>query len=84
MQNYKIDILTYHSNNQVNSKCADITFQNTGTSTVTINNGFELTSGSSLAISANENEEDNTIYTFYFNSNSVTDNNLIVLRKIYI
>ena len=84
MQNYKIDILTYHSNNQVNSKCADITFQNTGTSTVTINNGFELTAGSSLSISANENEEDNTIYTFYFSSNSITDNTLIVLRKIYI
>jgi hypothetical protein len=82
MQNYKIDILTYHSDNSVRSDCADITFQNTGTSDVIINNGFTLPPNTILSITANENEIDRTIYTFYFQGTS--PNNLIVLRKVYI
>lgn len=82
MQNYKIDILTYHSDGSVKSDCADITFQNNGTSDVIINNGFTLSPSTILSITANENEIDNTIYTFYFQGTA--PNNLIVLRKVYI
>jgi len=82
MQNYKIDILSYHDNNSVRSDCADITFQNTGTTDIVINNGFTLPANTILSITANENEIDRTIYSFYFQGAGL--NNLIVLRKVYI
>lgn len=85
MQDYKIDILTYTSNNQVKSDCSDITFQNNGIVPVTINGGLQLPPGAILTLSANAGEIDRTIYTFYFPAGSATvDCNLIVLRKVYI
>jgi hypothetical protein len=86
MQNYKIDVLTYHENNSVRSDCADIAFQNNGTVDVTINQSFTLTAnGGVLSLSANEGEIDRTIYTFSFPAGSPIGNcNLIVIRKIYI
>lgn len=86
MQNYKIDILSYHANGSVKSDCADIAFQNNGTVDVTINNAFALpANGGVLSFSANNNEIDRTIYNFSFPPGTpITDCNLIVLRKIYI
>lgn len=86
MQNYKIDVLTYHSNNSVLSNCADIAFQNNGTVDVTINQSFVLTAnGGVLSLSANEGEIDRTTYNFSFPAGSpIGDCNLIVIRKIYI
>jgi len=86
MQNYKIDVLTYHSNNSVRSDCADIAFQNNGTVDVTINQSFVLkANGGVLSLSANEGEIDRTIYNFSFPDGSpIGDCNLIVIRKIYI
>lgn len=83
MQNYKIDILSYIKNGQVKSDCADIAFQNVGIVDVVLNNGYTLTPGSVLSLSANENEIDKTIYTFSF-SNTTGTGSLIVIRKIYV
>lgn len=85
IQNYKIDILTYNQNNQVKSDCGDITFQNNGSVPVTINGGLVLPAGAILTLSANAGEIDRTIYTFFFPAgSSVTNCNLIVLRKVFI
>lgn len=86
MQNYKIDILTYHENNSVRSDCADIAFQNNGNVDVTINNSFVIpANGGVLSLGANENEIDRTIYNFSFPAGSpIGDCNLIVVRKVYI
>lgn len=86
MQNYKIDVLTYHENNSVKSDCADICFQNNGTVDVTLNQSYIITAnGGVLSLSANEGEIDRTIYTFSFPATStISDRNLIVIRKVYI
>lgn len=83
MINYKIDILSYVANNSVKSDCADITFYNTGSSPVTINNGIVLSQNQSLTINANENETDRTIYNFAFDD-TISPKNLTVFRKVYI
>lgn len=83
MQNYKIDILSYTKNGSVKSDCADIAFQNVGLIDVILNNGYTLSSGSVLSLSANENEIDRTIYTFSF-QNATGTGSLIVIRKVYI
>lgn len=84
MQNYKIDILNFVADNYVKSNCSDITFYNTGTTAVTINNAVLLQPGVSIAFSANEKEIDNTIYNFYFDTGVSGINGLTVFRKIYI
>lgn len=84
MKRYKVDFLTFTSNNFVKSDCGDITFINGGTTTVTINDSLKLFAGSSLSLSANENEIDQTTYSFKFSGLSGSGNLLTVLRKIFI
>jgi hypothetical protein len=82
MQQYKIDILNLNRNGAVRSDCADITFVNSGTATITINNALQITTGNSLTISANNNEIDRTIYNYFFTGGG--SQVLVVFRKIYI
>lgn len=86
MRNYKIDILTYNKNGSVRSDCADIAFQNNGQVDVLLNNGYRIAAyGGVVSFAANNDELDNTIYTFSFiNSAGVYQNNLVVIRKVYI
>ena len=86
MQNYKIDILSYSTNNSVKSDCADICFQNNGTVDVVLNGSYTiLANGGVLSLSANNDEIDRTIYTFAFPPTAtVTQCALIVIRKVYI
>ena len=85
MQNYKIDILTYQADGSVKSNCADIAFQNNGQVNIQLNNGFILPPNNLVSFTANENELDNTIYTFSFvNSLGTFQNKLTVIRKVYI
>ena len=81
MQSYKIDILNYRENGSVKSNCSDITFANTGNTTLTINGALTLAPGQSISFNANYNEIDQTIYYYSFPANvgSVT-----IFRKIYI
>lgn len=82
MVQYKIDILNLITNGQVRSDCADITFINSGTSTIILNNALSLPSGQSISITANNDEIDRTIYTYTFQGAGT--NSLVVFRKIYL
>ena len=84
MTKYKVDFLSYQSDNYVKSDCGDITFVNSGTNTVVINDSLKLFSGNSLSLSANAGELDTTIYIFKFLGLPGNGNILTVLRKIYI
>lgn len=81
-QEYKIDFLRYVENGSVRSDCADITFTNNGSTTITLNGGYQLTPGNSLQLSANFGELDTTIY--YFSFSGAGTNSLTVFRKIYV
>lgn len=82
MQQYKIDTLNLTQDGSVKSDCADITFINSGTSNVVLNNSLTIPSGTSITITANKDEIDRTIYNYYFTGGG--SNILIVFRKIYI
>jgi hypothetical protein len=84
MQKYKIDFLTFTTDSQVKSDCADITFYNNGGTNIILNNSVLITPGNSLSLTANFNEIDLTIYQFYFIPNGVRVNKLVVFRKIYV
>lgn len=81
---YKIDFLQYTTTGAVLSNCADITFYNSGSNPVTINNAILLYQGQSVSFQANNDELDTTLYTFSFPSSTTLNSNLIVLRKNYI
>jgi len=80
-QQYYNDIAVYQVGRYVLSNCADITFINTGTSNLIINQGITLLPNQSLAFSANENEEDTTNYSFFFSGAGT--NSCTVIRKLY-
>jgi hypothetical protein len=82
MISYKIDVLNYFDNGQVNSNCSDITFYNTGTSVVTLNSALPLQPGQSINFNANAGELDRTIYTYFFSGAGT--NSLTIFRKVYI
>jgi hypothetical protein len=82
MIQYKIDTLNLTSDGSVKSDCADITFFNSGTSTIVLNNSLSIASGTSISITANKDEIDRTTYNYYFTGGGT--NILIVFRKIYI
>jgi hypothetical protein len=82
MQNYKIDVLNYLLDGSVKSDCADITFINTGSSTIRLNSALPLAPGQSITLSANAGEIDRTIYTYNFSGAGT--NSLTVFRKVYI
>lgn len=84
MQNFKVDFLSLTTDQAVKSDCGDITFYNQGGSDATINNTLLLRPGTSLSLSANAGELDNTIYNFRFTSVVGLINNIIVIRKIYV
>jgi len=80
MQDYKIDVLTLNKQQDVRSDCADITFFNTGTSIITLNNAVPIPAGSSISFSANRGEIDRTIYKINF-SNTGTKSCTIFRKK---
>lgn len=82
MTEYKIDTLNLTQDGSVKSDCADITFYNSGTTTIVLNNSLNIAPGTSITITANKDEIDRTIYNYYFTG--VGTNILIVFRKIYI
>jgi hypothetical protein len=83
IQQYKIDVLNlYEPNGSVKSDCADITFFNAGTSNVVLNGALTINPGSSITLSANSNELDRTIYTYFFSGPG--QNKFIIFRKVYL
>jgi len=77
---YRIEIQQYQQNYNVVSQCNNITFINTGSINVQINQ-FTLVPNASLAIGGNENEIDTTIYNVSFQG--ATNGNLIIIKKIF-
>jgi len=77
---YRIEIQQYQQNYNVISQCNNITFINTGSINVQINQ-FTLVPNSSLAIGGNENEIDTTVYNVSFQG--ATNGNLIIIKKIF-
>lgn len=84
MTQYKYDFLTVVQDQAVKSDCGDISFANLGTNPAVINSSVTLQQGNTLALSANENEIDQTIYTVRFDTTGGGNSNLVVIRKIYI
>jgi hypothetical protein len=84
LQKYKIDFLTFTTDGQVKSDCADITFYNNGATNIILNNSVLITPGNSLSLAANFNEIDLTLYQFYFIPSGTRVNKLVVFRKIYV
>lgn len=82
MQKYKIDFLSYVNDDAVMSNCADITFLNTGTATVVINDTLPLLTNQQVSFTANRGEIDLTTYRFSFKGPA--DKSLIVFRKVYV
>jgi archaellum component FlaF (FlaF/FlaG flagellin family) len=81
---YKVDFLQYTTTGSVLSNCGDITFYNSGSNPVTINNAILLYQGQSVSIQGNNDEMDTTTYTFSFPSSTTLSSNLIVVRKNFI
>ncbi|NDA63707.1 MAG: hypothetical protein EBX50_16995 [Chitinophagia bacterium] len=84
MQQYKYDFLTVVQDQAVKSDCGDISFANLGSNPAIINSSVTLQQGNTLALSANENELDRTIYNVRFDTAGAGTSNLVVIRKIYI
>jgi len=83
MQNYKIDVLNlFEPTGSIRSDCADITFFNAGTSNVVLNSALTINPGSSITLSANANQIDRTVYTYFFKG--AGQNKFIIFRKVYI
>ena len=82
-QKYRVDFLSYPTNNYVKSACGDITFYNQGSTNVTINNTLVIRPGGSVSLSANAGEIDDTIYNFAFTDVPGLVNEIVIMRKIF-
>lgn len=78
--NYKTEFTQYTTNNQIQSNCNSITFINTGTINVQVNQ-FELSPSAQLTIGGNVGEIDRTIYNINFVG--ATNGVLSIIKKIY-
>jgi hypothetical protein len=83
-QKYTISIATYQIDTQVISNCSDITFINQGSTVCILNGQFNLAAGTSLSISAQNNEIDITQYRLDFPNGTIANNNVTVIKKNYI
>jgi len=81
---YRVEFTLFSgpSVNQIKADCNEITFLNTGTCNVVIQNVFVLAPGSPLAINGNKNEIDTTVYRFFFQGAGTQK--LLIARKFYV
>lgn len=77
---YYNDMVQYTKPTQIVSQCAEISFINTGTSTMIIN-GISFLPGNGIAFDGNANELDTTLYTLMFSG--AGQNICFVVRKCY-
>ncbi len=84
IRSYKNDFLNYYENTAVKSNCGDITFINQGASTLTLNGALILRPGNSITLPGNYNEIDITIYNVNFTQVAGLNNELVVIRKVFI
>jgi hypothetical protein len=82
LQQYYIEIKNYYTTFKISSDCNEITFINIGINAVNIS-GVPLQQNQSLRISGSIGEIDTTQYDLSFAIPISTNNNLIVIRKLY-
>jgi hypothetical protein len=78
--NYRTEFTQYTQNTTITGNCNAITFINTGTIVVQVNQ-FELAPDAQLTIGGNENEIDVTNYSINFQG--ATNGVISVIKKIY-
>jgi hypothetical protein len=82
-QKYYIETKQYYTNNKVSSNCNAITFINVGSQAVTIEN-VVLQQGQQFKVEGNRGEIDTTQYIVTFPTPVNVNNNLVVVRKLYV
>ena len=81
-QKYYIEVKQFYTSQKVSSDCNDITFINTGSTNVRVQN-ILLVPNQQLNIAGNEGEIDTTQYDIFFTTLISTGNELTVIRKLY-
>lgn len=81
-QKYYVETKVFYTTANIASDCNDITFINSGSTTLNID-AVILLPNQSLRISGNRGEIDTTQYNVTFASPSAVGNQLIVIRKLY-
>jgi hypothetical protein len=79
MTTYTTEIQYYTTNQQIIGNCNVITFVNTGTITMYVNN-FPVTSGNSFSIAGNQDEIDVSNYQIDFRGSTVGE--VYVIKKV--
>lgn len=80
---YYIEVKQYYTTANIGSDCSSITFINYGSNNVDIS-GIVLTQGQQLTIEGNVNEIDTTVYQATFLTSISVNNNITVIRKLYV
>lgn len=80
---YYIEVKQYYTTSNIGSDCSSITFINYGSNNVDIS-GIVLTQGQQLTIEGNVNEIDTTVYQATFSTSISVNNNITVIRKLYV
>lgn len=83
IQKFYIEFKNFYVSQKVSSDCNDITFTNIGSNPVTLAGAITLQQNQSLQISGNINELDTTEYDIQFSAYNSSNNNLLVIRKLY-
>jgi hypothetical protein len=81
-QRYYNDIAILQIGQYVKSDCSDITFLNTGTSNVVINQAITILPNQSVQFNCNAGEIDTTNYNIYFSGTGA--NSCTIIRKLYV
>ena len=79
---YYNDISVYQIGQYVQSDCSDITFLNSGTSNVIVNQAIILLPNQTISFNANAGEIDVTKYSISFTG--AGNNSCTVIRKLYV
>jgi len=82
-QKYIITFETYQNSKYIKSNCGDISFINNGGTSAFLN-GFELLPGASISFTNNYDEIDVTNYQITFQSDTITNNSIQIIKKTYV
>lgn len=81
-QRYYNDISIVQIGQYVKSDCSDITFLNTGTSNVVLNQAITILPNQSVQFNCNKDEIDVTNYNIFFSGAGA--NSCTIIRKLYV
>lgn len=81
-QKYYNDIAIVQIGQYIKSDCSDITFLNTGTSNVILNQAITILPNQSVQFNCNQNEIDTTNYNIFFRGTG--SNSCTIIRKLYV